>query len=74
LTLTSLMTLMTLMTSVTSAMPISLRLYYQQARKQTAKQASQNRRKIEKQREKKAKTKRVDTTQLQEYELPFRSS
>jgi hypothetical protein len=44
------------------------------ARKLTAKQASQNRRAIEKQGRKKAKTKRVDTTQLQEYELPFRSS
>jgi hypothetical protein len=45
-----------------------------QARKPTAKQASQNRCEIEKQERKKAKTKRVDTTQLQEYKLPFRSS
>jgi len=44
------------------------------ARKPTAKQASQNRRDIEKQGKRKAKTKRVDTTQLQEYELPFHSS
>jgi hypothetical protein len=44
------------------------------ARKPTAKQASQNRRAIEKQGREKDKTKMVDTTQLQEYELPFRSS
>jgi hypothetical protein len=44
------------------------------ARKPTAKQASQNRCAIEKQGREKDKTKMVNTTQLQEYELLFRSS
>jgi hypothetical protein len=46
--------------------------------KPTAKQASQNRRTIEKEEKKRAKLakkpKTVDTTQLDEFELPFRSS
>lgn len=47
-------------------------------RKPTTKQASQNRRAIEKQHKKKAKLakkpKTIGTTQLDEFELPFRSS
>ena len=43
-------------------------------RKPTAKQQSQNRRQREKQIRKKARKQKVDTTQLQDYELPIRSS
>jgi len=43
-------------------------------RNPTSKQASQNRRKIEKQEKRNRKSKKVDTTQFDEFELPIRSS
>ena len=53
--------------------PTSSRLVRTQ--KPTSKQASQNRREIKKQEKKKAQLKKtVDTTQQEEFELPFRSS